>query len=322
MEWLEVTIKTVSPAIELLADKLTAMGYDSFVVDDSNDFQHFLEENQQYWDYVDEDLAKKMQGVSQIRLYIPQDAQAPEQLSSLKHELAMFRSQNPDRDLGTLEIALENLQEEDWENNWKQYYQPIPVGRRLLIVPEWLSPENPDRRIPVKLDPGMIFGTGAHASTQMCLKALEENISGGERVIDLGSGSGILSIASLLLGAATAVGVDIDPKAEDIARENAAYNGFAAPAFTALTGSVTADKHLMQTLTGKSWDVVLVNIVADVIISLAPVLPRLMGQESTLICSGILDTRLNDVTAALTAAGLRITSVSAQEDWRCITAKK
>ena len=321
MEWLEVTIKTVSPAIELLADKLTAMGYDSFVVDDSNDFQHFLEENQQYWDYVDEDLAKKMQGVSQIRLYIPQDAQAPEQLSSLKHELAMFRSQNPDRDLGTLEIALENLQEEDWENNWKQYYQPIPVGRRLLIVPEWLSPENPDRRIPVKLDPGMIFGTGAHASTQMCLKALEENISGGERVIDLGSGSGILSIASLLLGAATAVGVDIDPKAEDIARENAGLNGLTAPRFAAVTGNVIGDKGMMEQLSRQPYDVVLANIVADVIIPQAAVVPHFLGEGGVFICSGILNTRLEEVLAALDAAGLRVIRQEEQNDWCCLTAQ-
>ena len=192
MEWLEVTIKTISPAIDLLGARLTAIGYDSFIIDDSEDFSEFLKDNTQYWDYVDEDLARKMQNVSQIRLYLPHDAQAPEQIAQLKSELEAFRAQNPDTDLGSLEVSLQNLQEEDWEESWKQYYQPIPIGERLLIVPQWLSPENPEHRIPVVLDPGMIFGTGAHASTQMCLQALEQTIHGGERVIDLGSGSAIL----------------------------------------------------------------------------------------------------------------------------------
>ena len=201
MEWLEVTIKTVSPAIDLLGAKLTAIGYDSFIIDDSADFSEFLKDNTQYWDYVDEELAQKMQDISQIRLYIEQDAHAPERIAHLKSELEAFRAMNPDTDLGSLEVSLQNLKEEDWEESWKQYYQPIPIGEQLLIVPQWLSPENKDHRIPVILDPGMIFGTGAHASTQMCLRALEQVIHGGERVIDLGSGSGILSIAALLLGA-------------------------------------------------------------------------------------------------------------------------
>jgi ribosomal protein L11 methyltransferase len=131
-----------------------------------------------------------------------------------------------------------------------------------------------------------------------------------------------LSIAALRLGAMSAIGVDIDPKAEDIARENAAYNGFAAPEFTALTGNVTADKTLMSQLSQKEYDVVLVNIVADVIIGLAPILPGFLTEKSRLICSGILNTRLEDVRAALTAAGLTVTSVREKEDWRCVTAER
>ena len=140
--------------------------------------------------------------------------------------------------------------------------------------------------------------------------------------LDLGSGSGILSIAALRLGAKSAIGVDIDPKAEDIARENAQYNGFAAPEFTALTGNVTEDRDLMDRLAAGTYDLVLVNIVADVIIGLAPVLPHFLKENSTVICSGILDTRLSDVTAALEAAGLRITGTRADGEWRCVTAKR
>ena len=322
MEWLEVTIKTISPAIDLLGARLTAIGYDSFIIDDSEDFSEFLKDNTQYWDYVDEELAQKMQNVSQIRLYIPHDAQAPEQIAQLKSELEVFRAQNPDTDLGSLEVSLQNLQEEDWEESWKQYYQPIPIGKKLLIVPEWLSPENPEHRIPVVLDPGMIFGTGAHASTQMCLRALEQTIHGGERVIDLGSGSGILSIAALLLGADTATGVDIDPKAEDIARENAALNGLTAPRFTAVTGNVIGDRAMMESLSEGGYDVVLANIVADVIIPLSAVVPHFLRPDGVFICSGILNTRLPEVEQAIEAAGLTIIQREMQEDWCRLTARR
>lgn len=322
MEWLEVTIKTISPAIDLLGARLTAIGYDSFIIDDSEDFSEFLKDNTQYWDYVDEELARKMQNVSQIRLYLPHDAQAPEQIAQLKSELEVFRAQNPDTDLGSLEVSLQNLQEEDWEESWKQYYQPIPIGEKLLIVPQWLSPENPEHRIPVVLDPGMIFGTGAHASTQMCLRALEQTIHGGERVIDLGSGSGILSIAALLLGAQEATGVDIDPKAEDIARENAALNGLAAPKFRAVTGNVIGDKAMMESLSEGGYDVVLANIVADVIIPLSAVVPHFLRPDGVFICSGILNTRLPEVEQAIEAAGLTITQREMQEDWCRLTARR
>ena len=322
MEWLEVTIKTISPAIDLLGARLTAIGYDSFIIDDSEDFSEFLKDNTQYWDYVDEELARKMQNVSQIRLYLPHDAQAPEQIAQLKSELEVFRAQNPDTDLGSLEVSLQNLQEEDWEESWKQYYQPIPIGEKLLIVPQWLSPENPEHRIPVVLDPGMICGTGAHASTQMCLRALEQTIHGGERVIDLGSGSGILSIAALLLGAQEATGVDIDPKAEDIARENAALNGLTAPKFRAVTGNVIGDKAMMESLSEGGYDVVLANIVADVIIPLSAVVPHFLRPDGVFICSGILNTRLPEVERAIEAAGLTITQREMQEDWCRLTARR
>ena len=321
MQWLEVTIKTISPAIDLLGDKLTAMGYDSFIIDDAEDFQSFLEENTQYWDYVDEDLANKMAGISQIRLYIEDDAHAPEKLALLRSELSAFKAQNPGKDLGSLEVTLESLQEEDWENSWKEYYQPIPIGEKLIIVPQWMEVDRDCGRIPVLLDPGMIFGTGAHASTQMCLRALEKAVKGGERVVDLGSGSGILSIAALLLGADTAIGVDIDPKAEDIARDNAALSGLTAPKFQAVTGNVIGDRAMMEKLSEGGYDIVLANIVADVIIPLSVVVPNFLRPEGIFICSGVLNTRLEEVKEALIKAGLEITEVEMQDDWCRLSAR-
>jgi ribosomal protein L11 methyltransferase len=190
------------------------------------------------------------------------------------------------------------------------------------VIPYWLENYDPGQRKPVILDPGLTFGTGAHPSTQMVMDAMSRAVKPGSRCLDLGSGSGILSIAALRLGAESAIGMDIDPKAEDIARENAAYNGFTAPAFTALTGNVTEDKALMEQLAAQEYDLVLVNIVADVIIGLSPVLPNFLTENSTLICSGILDVRLEEVCEALRKAGLTVTAVKAKEDWRSVTARK
>ena len=265
-------------------------------------------------------LEKQMEGLSQIRLYLEDCPSVMETVSALKDQMRALKAQYPNRDLGSLEIGLANLKDEDWENNWKQYYQPLPIGKKLLVVPQWLSPENEDGRLPVLLDPGMIFGTGAHASTQMCMMALEDTISGGETVIDLGSGSGILSITALLLGAKTAIGVDIDPKAEDIARDNAAINGLHGDRFTAVTGDVIGDKAMMQKLAGDGYDVVLANIVADVIIPLAPVVPYFVKPDGLFICSGILEQRLPEVEDAICAAGLTIQTVRKIEDWCQITA--
>lgn len=320
MQWLELCIQTCSAGIELVGERLTVLGYDSFIVDDQAEFETFLEQNKQYWDYVDQGLQEKMEGLSQIRLYLEDNAQAMETVRHLQDELQLLRRQNPGKDLGTLEIRISNLQDEDWENNWKQYYQPIPIGKRLVVVPQWLDPNQDPDRLPIRLDPGMIFGTGAHASTQMCMMALEETIHGGESVLDLGSGSGILSITALVLGAASAIGVDIDPKAEDIARENAAFNGIGADRFTAVTGDVIADQAMMERLAGQ-YDIVLANIVADVIIPLSSIVPQFLKPEGVFICSGILDRRLEDVRQALHAAGLWEVSVRTLEDWCQITCK-
>ena len=321
MQWLEVTIKTRSGAIELVADRLTALGFDSFIVDDEQEFEEFLEHNRQYWDYVDEALEKQMKGLSQIRLYLPQGPDALETVQSLQAQLEALRREAPGVDFGPLSAELANVKDEDWENSWKQYYQPLAIGQRLLVVPEWLHPENPENRVEVLLDPGMIFGTGAHASTQMCMRELEHAIQGGERVLDLGSGSGILSITAILLGAAHATGVDIDPKAEDIARQNAAINQIFSDRFTALTGDVIAGDDVLGKL-APQYDIVLANIVADVIIPLAPAAARFLAEDSIFICSGILNTRLAEVLDALQRAGLQILSTEQQDDWCRVTAAR
>ncbi len=320
MAWLEITVTTASAGIETVAAALTAEGFSELLLEDQAEFEDFLEQNRAYWDYIDEQLQEKLQGLSQIKLYL-EDSDAAG-LSRLRQLLDRLRSAHPDGALGALTLSSEPLPEADWEESWKENYPPQQIGSRLVVLPYWLSDADTQGRAPVILDPGLTFGTGAHPSTQMVIEAMETLLVPGSSCVDLGSGSGILSIAALRLGAKTAVGVDIDPKAENIARENAAYNGFGAPEFTALTGNVLSDNALMQQLLEKRYDLVLVNIVADVIISLAPVLPQFLDGSSTLICSGILDTRLADVSAALEQAGMTVTQIRAKEDWRCVCAKR
>ena len=309
MAWLEITIDTASEQIERIATALTAKGFSDLVIEDQTEFEEFLDQNRAYWDYIDEELEQKLQGLSHIKLYLEDtDLSSMARLEKTVAELNL-----------TMNVAA--MPDVDWEESWKDNYPPQLLGEKMIVLPYWLADSDDSGRIPIILDPGLTFGTGAHPSTQMVMETMEETVKEGDYCLDLGSGSGILSIAALRLGANCATGVDIDPKAEDIARENAAYNGFASPEFTALTGNVTEDKALMAKLAEKQYDVLLVNIVADVIIALSPVLPKFMTEKTTLICSGILDVRLSDVIAALTAAGLTVTQVKQKEDWRCVTAK-
>ena len=310
MDWLQISIDIAQGQIDRVTALLTARGFQELVIEDQTEIEAFLDENRQYWDYIDEELQQKLQGLSRITLYLEQEDDAGlERLKNLAEE-------------ENLTLDIQKMEQTDWSESWKENYPPQEVGQTLVVLPYWLADEDTNGRKPVILDPGLTFGTGAHPSTQMVMETMEKLNLSGAACLDLGSGSGILSIAALRLGAERAVGVDIDAKAEDIARENAGYNGFADPRFTALTGNVTADKGLMQRLQKEQWDLVLVNIVADVIIGLAPVLPGFMNEKSTLICSGILDTRLGDVVQALEQAGLAVQTVVSKEEWRCVRAKR
>ena len=310
MAWLEFIIGTESVRIDSVATALTAQGFSELVIEDQQEFETFLDENRAYWDYIDEDFQQKLQGLSHIKIYLEDTDTA----GRARLEKAVEKLQLP--------MEVKTLAETNWEESWKDNYPPQEVGEKLIVLPYWLADSFEGSRLPIILDPGLTFGTGAHPSTQMVMENMEALIKPGMSCLDLGSGSGILSIAALRLGAGSAIGVDIDPKAESIARENAAYNGFCAPEFTALTGNVTEDKALMDQLSENQYHIVLVNIVADVIIGLSPVLPHFLDENSTVICSGILDTRLQDVVTSLEKAGLEITSIRAKEDWRCVTAKR
>ena len=320
MNWLEITVSTASAGIEAVAAALTAGGFDDLLLEDQAEFESFLEENRAYWDYIDESLQQKLVNLSQIKLYL--DAEDKAALSRLQDLIARLKRSDPEGKLGSLTLSYSLLPETNWEESWKENYPPQEIGKTLVVLPYWLEDSDTQGRLPIILDPGLTFGTGAHPSTQMVMEVMENLSLADTCCLDLGSGSGILSIAALRLGAKESIGIDIDPKAEDIARTNAGFNGFSPPKFTALTGNLLQDKPLMDKLSCRQYDLVLVNIVADVIIGLTPILPGLLKENGTLICSGILDTRLSDVHSALSRAGFTSRQTYEKEEWRCICAKR
>ena len=304
MRYIEVTVDTPAEEIDRRCEEMTAMGVGGFVIENEADFQDFLEHNHQYWDYVDDELEQKFAGVSRIKCYLTDDEDGQRALRAIR------------KTYGEVPIAM--IEDSDWENNWREYYKPIEVGKKLVVVPEW-EPIPEDGRVPLRLDPGLIFGTGSHATTRMCLMALENYVNQASRVLDLGCGSGILGIGALVLGAKSCLGCDIDPKAPDVVMSNAALNGIGPERLTACAGDVIADASLRRGF-GTGYDLVLANIVSDVIIPLAPHVPGFLAEDGVFITSGIIEGRQDEVRAAIEKAGLRITEHRCEEEWHQFTA--
>ena len=315
MNWLELHIDTNHAGLETVETLLSSLDIDGVVIDDEAEFQDFLENNHQYWDYVDEDLEQSMKGKSRVTFYLPADETGFAKMGEVRIALQALKEQR--NDCGSLLMTMDNLQDADWENNWKQYYKPMEIGQRLLVVPQWEQAEA-NGRVSLILDPGLTFGTGSHATTQLCLTALEEAVPGGEKVLDLGCGSGILSIAALKLGAASALAVDIDDKCLDVAYENAALNGIGKDTYTVKVGDVLSDGAIRAEI-GGGYDVVVANIVADVIIGLAPVVPSLLAPGGVFLCSGIIDDRAEEVAEHLRQAGWKITQTRSADGWFAYT---
>ena len=311
MKWLELHLDTSPAGIEPASGLLSAYGIDSLMIDEEGDFKSFLENNHQYWDYVDEDLMRSMRGKSRITFYLEDSAEGMNTLAQLRIGLSAFKKQHPE--YAPLLLGMENVEDADWENNWKQFYKPMEIGERLLVVPEW-EEAGDDGRVKLILNPGLTFGTGSHATTRLCLTALEKHICGGEKVLDLGCGSGILSIAAQLLGAKDAFACDIDDKCVGVAYENAALNGIGKEHYTVRAGDVLSDRGLQKEF-GGDYDLIVANIVADVIIALAPQVRGLLKAGGLFLCSGIIDDRAEEVREKLVEAGWTIEETRSGEGW-------
>ncbi len=305
MDWTEIKIKVpveTTETAEAIANM--AVPYGIYVEDYSNLEQDALDIA--HIDMIDEELLKKDRTVSIIHIYISDEENPFEAVAYLKERYAAAGI--------TCEIDTDSISEAEWADNWKKFFKTTEIGEKLVIRPSWEEYDNKQGRVVLSIDPGAAFGTGTHATTRMCLKLLEDFVYPDCTLLDIGSGSGILSIAAVLLGSKEAVGVDIDPVAVKVANENAEMNG--------ISNKVSYIKGDLCDKISDRYDVVCANIVADVIISLLENVENFLKENSVFICSGIIDIREGDVKSAFKKYGYEIIAEETMENWRAFAVKK
>lgn len=322
MKWKEITIYTTEEGTEIILARLDMLGITQVnIVQGDEEIDALLHSCEKYWDYADETAMGKQPSVQAYVSDVPENAAVEQAVRNSIAELDSMRSEIG-IDMGSLKIEVRSVDEEDWANNWKAYFKPMPVGEKLLVCPSWEKIPEGNTRAVLKIDPGMAFGTGTHHTTRMCLELLEKNIKNGDLVADLGCGSGILSIAASLMGAKETYAIDIDPVAARVAAENAELNGIDMSGYFIRIGDILSDEKFRDDISGRQYDIVLANIVANVIIAFAPVIPQLMKPDGKLIASGIIADRLDEVLDALKANGLEAVEICSGEDWRAVLAAK
>ena len=317
MDWREVTIYTTTEGIGPVEALLEDNGVEGYVLEDAADFEEFLKDTEIYWDYVDEDLVREKRAQETcLKIYLPDSDEGAKQYADIRAALENLKARDEEHAWGRLCTETALTRQEDWEWGWKQYFKPFPVGRSFMIKPSWETVEDPQGRRILEIDPASSFGTGSHATTRMCLAALEKYCSPETTVLDLGCGSGILGIGSLVLGCRSCVGCDIDPKAPDVAMSNAALNGIGSDRFRVYAGDIIGDASLRREL-GSEYQLVLANIVSDVIIPLSGYVRQFMAEGAVFICSGIIEGRQDEVSAVLQKNGFEIVTHYCEEEWHC-----
>lgn len=318
MKWLEIRVETTDAGLDAVCAAMNGAGIDGLSIEESRSAAAAqLEASVPFWDYAD--MEHIGADVPCVKGYVSDQPESAAVVDAVRAAVERLQALDTDAEMGSLSVTVRTVDEEDWANNWKQYYKPLPVGERLLVLPSW-EPELETDRLVLKLDPGMAFGTGAHHTTRMCLELLESVVHDGDTVLDLGCGSGILSIAALLLGAKAAVAVDIDPIVSTIVPENAARNGMDDARIALHIGNVTADGALQAAVAGQ-YPVVVANIVADVILALTPFARRCVQRGGVFIVSGVIDDRVDEVTRALAENGFAVERALRADDWNAILAR-
>lgn len=321
MNWIEVSIYTTTNGIEIINGALIKLGINDAVIEDASVFEDFLHDDTMNWDYYDEELTKMKDCESCIKVYLADNSQGNELFGEIKKFVGNLNTEYKDVDFGRLEITTRTLNEEDWANNWKQYFKPFTVSDKIIIKPSWEEyNESTEGKLILEIDPGMSFGTGQHHTTRLCIEQIIKHMTEGMRVLDMGCGSGILSIASILLGAENCVGVDIDENAVRIAKENAELNNIYEDRFTVYCGDVTNDEKLQEKIGNNKYDMIAVNIIAQIIMGMSMTFPKFLKKGGLVIASGIIKKYLQDVLDNFKELGFEVIEINDSEEWVCVTA--
>lgn len=316
MNWTEVNIFTTTEGIDIVCAGLMDIGIRGFEIKDANDFNEFLKNKEGNWDYLDDDLMRLSECETTVTVYIPENNQGSEMLISLKSMLSKMKGLDTDSIYGRLECELSNVKEEDWANNWKQYFKPMCIGNKLLVKPSWEEVNDKERTV-LEIDPASSFGSGQHYTTKLCLEFLDKLDLTDKKVLDLGCGSGILSIGAILLGAESAVAVDVEENAVKTASENAGKNNISSDIYTSYCGNIINDNSLVEKI-GTGYDIITANIVADILIAMKDLFYKFLKPGGILIISGIIGERSDEVTDAVTAAGFEVKEFCEQNDWAAV----
>ena len=316
MEWIEVRIKTVSEAIEPITGLLMANNIPNVRIIDDAEVDRFLLDHPLNWDYKCELPTTKNED-AEVIFYVQEDTVGREILARIKISLQQLIKNIPEINFGSLSIHHGPVNDDDWLHEWRKTYKPFTIGKKVVVRPHWEEYTPKAGETVFTIDPGAVFGTGLHGTTQLCVMALEDlKALNGATVLDIGCGSGILSVIALLLGASSATACDIDPGAARCSIENAQLNNIDKTRFEVFTGDIFEDGFLQE----KKYDIVLANIVADVIIGLGPIVRKFMKDDGLFIASGIIDERAKEVCRALENNGLQIRDERAMDGWHCIVA--
>lgn len=320
MNWTELDVFTTTEGIDLVTAGLMDIGIRGFAIKDANDFNEFLQNKEGNWDYLEDDLMQLAECETTVTVYLPENSQGAEMLIAIKAMLKTMKENDKENIYGRLETEMRNVREEDWANNWKQYFKPMKVGNRLLVKPSWEQADAEGRTV-LEIDPASSFGSGQHYTTKLCLEFLDKLELSGKKVLDLGCGSGILSIAAMLLGAESSVAIDVEENAVKIAKENAEKNNIDLSVYTAWCGNIISDSELAARI-GDGYDIITANIVADILIGMKDHFYRFLKPEGILIISGIIDERKEEVTDAVKKAGFEIVEFCEESDWAAVMLRK
>lgn len=321
MEWTEIKIYTTNEGIEPITAMLIESGISGIQIEDDDEMKKFITTNSEYWDYVDEKLLNKNKEDTHIKVYISNNVYGNEIFLKIKEGLNRLKNMNLGFDIGKLDYELTNMNDEEWINKWKEYYKPFNVGNKLLIKPVWEEVEDKKDKIIFNINPGQVFGTGLHQTTQLCIIELEKYVNNKTVLFDMGCGSGILSIISLLLGAESASAIDIDANAVKTAYENADLNNINHEKYFVTNGNIIENENIQFKIGYAKYDIVVANIIADVIIASADIVKKLLKQEGIFIASGIIKDRMNDVYEKLELSGFEVINTLVKDEWVCISSK-